>query len=144
MILSSITFPSSECSSKSNMTRWALLLSLNARFLGRQLIKTYFVFFNSWFALHLITQQLLDTALFFVNKSEMTRRQLPAIQTQWRGLDSPPPPPPPPPRWAWFSDYDMCRSVSIPTLAIVALDYLNYIFAVFGPSVQVRMKTTSV
>ncbi len=30
----------------------------------------------------------------------MTRRQLPTIQSQWRGL-------------AWFSDDDACRSVSM-------------------------------
>ncbi len=33
---------------------------------------------------------------------------------------------------------------ALPTLAVFALDYFNYIFLVFGPSVQVRMKTTRV
>ncbi len=74
----------------------------------------------------------------FCYKSEMTRRQLPAIQSQWRAFDCFPP------QWVGFSDYDACLSgfVQIPTLAVFALDYLNYVFPVFGPTVQVRMKTS--
>ncbi len=34
--------------------------------------------------------------------------------------------------------------VQIPTLAVFALDNLHDVFPVFGPHVQVRMKTTSV
>ncbi len=34
--------------------------------------------------------------------------------------------------------------VQIPTLAVFALDHLNDVFPVFGPSVQVRMMTTNV
>ncbi len=51
-------------------------------------------------------------AFFSLFESEMTRRQLPAIQSKCRALDCPPTPNPEP-RWAWFSDYDACRSVSI-------------------------------
>ncbi len=49
-------------------------------------------------------------AFFSLFESEMTRRQLPAIQSKCRALDCHPPPQP---RWAWFSNYDECRSVSI-------------------------------
>ncbi len=51
----------------------------------------------------------------FCYKSEMTMKQLLAIQTQWRALDCFPP------RWTWFSDYDACRSVSI-VIKVTGLD----------------------
>ncbi len=69
------------------MTRCTLFLSLNALFLGSTAYESVVLFFFSLFTVHIVTQQLLDIVLFFCYKSEMTRKQLPAIQSQWRVLD---------------------------------------------------------
>ncbi len=42
---------------------------------------------NHWFTVYIVTQQLFRHCCVFCFKSEMTRMQLPAMQSQWRALD---------------------------------------------------------
>ncbi len=69
-------------------------------FWGRQLIKTYLLFFCSLFAIHIVTYQLLDIFFFFffINDKEAAASRNAKRRLVWA--------------WAWSSDYDAYHSVS--------------------------------
>ncbi len=68
---------------------------LKCSFCGSTAYKNVVLFFSACLLLTL-SHNSFNTSFFFCYKSEITRRPLPRIESQWRALDSPPRPRPRP------------------------------------------------
>ncbi len=76
-----------------NSPPFTAICILKCSFCGSTAYKNVVLFFSACLLLTL-SHNSFNTSFFFCYKSEITRRPLPTIESQWRALDSPPPPPP--------------------------------------------------